>query len=104
MSSDTLASVSSPSVVNAVVGGSFAGPVPGPGRRWPASSLPRPSQPRPGGQPGETMAVRPDLSACGGGNFMRRLVLPEDMKHWTLFQLAEVLVTREMLTGILAGC
>ena len=48
MSSDTLASVSSPSVVNAVVGGSFAGPVPGPGRRWPASSLPRPSQPRPG--------------------------------------------------------
>ena len=54
------------------------------------------------------------------GNFMRRLVLPEDMKHWTLtslqtrliktggrlvrharrlvFQLAEVLVTREMLT------
>ena len=55
------------------------------------------------------------------GNFMRRLVLPEDMKHWTLtslqtrliktggrlvrharrlvFQLAEVLVTREMLTG-----
>ena len=57
------------------------------------------------------------------GNFMRRLALPEDMKHWTLtslqtrliktggrlvrharrmvFQLAEVLVTREMLTGIL---
>ena len=57
------------------------------------------------------------------GNFMRRLVLAEDMKHWTLtslqtrliktggrlvrharrlvFQLAEVLVTREMLTGIL---
>ena len=57
------------------------------------------------------------------GNFMRRLVLPEDMKYWTLsslqtrliktggrlvrharrlvFQLAEVLVTREMLTGIL---
>ena len=57
------------------------------------------------------------------GNFMRRLVLPEDMKHWSLtslqtrliktggrlvlharrlvFQLAEVLVTREMLTGIL---
>jgi hypothetical protein len=57
------------------------------------------------------------------GNFMRRLVLPEDMKHWTLtslqtrliktggrlvrharrlvFQLAEVLGTREMLTGIL---
>ena len=54
---------------------------------------------------------------------MRRLALPEDMKHWTLtslqtrliktggrlvrharrmvFQLAEVLVTREMLTGIL---
>ena len=57
------------------------------------------------------------------GNFMRRLVLPEDMMHWSLtslqtrliktggrlvrharrlvFQLAEVLVTREMLTGIL---
>ncbi len=57
------------------------------------------------------------------GNFMRRLVLPEHMKHWSLtsiqtrliktggrlvrharrlvFQLAEVLVTREMLTGIL---
>ena len=54
------------------------------------------------------------------GNFMRRLVLPEEMMHWTLtslqtrliktggrlvrhlvFQLAEVLVTREMLTGIL---
>ena len=57
------------------------------------------------------------------GNFMRRLALPEDMKHWTLtslqtrliktggrlvrharrmvFQLAEVLVTRGMLTGIL---
>ena len=66
------------------------------------------------------MAVRPDLHL---GNFMRRLVLPEDMKHWTLsslqtrliktggrlvrharrlvFQLAEVLVTREMLTRIL---
>jgi hypothetical protein len=57
------------------------------------------------------------------GNFMRRLALPEDMKHWTLtslqtrliktggrlvrharrlvFQLAEVLVTREMLAGTL---
>ena len=57
------------------------------------------------------------------GNFMRRLALPEAMKHWSLtslqtrliktggrlvrharrlvFQLAEVLVTREMLTGIL---
>ena len=57
------------------------------------------------------------------GNFMRRLVLPEDMEHWSLtslqtrliktggrlvrharrlvFQLAEVLVIREMLTGIL---
>ena len=56
------------------------------------------------------------------GNFMRRLVLPEDMKHWTLtslqtrliktggrlvrharrlvFQLAEVLVTREMLNKL----
>ncbi len=30
------------------------------------------------------------------GNFMRRLALPE-----AVFQLAEVLVTREMLTGIL---
>jgi hypothetical protein len=59
------------------------------------------------------------------GNFLRRLALPEAMKHWTLtsiqtrmiktggrlvrharrlvFQLAEVLVTREMLTGILEG-
>ncbi len=57
------------------------------------------------------------------GNFMRRLALPEAMKHWSLtslqtrmiktggrlvrharrltFQLAEVLVNREMLTGIL---
>ena len=57
------------------------------------------------------------------GNFLRRLALPEAMKHWSLtslqtrliktggrlvrharrlvFQLAEVLVTREMLTGIL---
>jgi hypothetical protein len=57
------------------------------------------------------------------GNFMRRLALPESMKHWSLtsiqtrmiktggrlvrharrlvFQLAEVLVSREMLTGIL---
>ena len=57
------------------------------------------------------------------GNFMRRLALPEVMKRWSLtslqtrliktggrlvrharrlvFQLAEVLVTREMLTGIL---
>ena len=57
------------------------------------------------------------------GNFMRRQVLPEDMKHWSLtslqtrltktggrlvrhdrrmvFQLAEVLVSREMLGGIL---
>ena len=55
------------------------------------------------------------------GNFMRRLALPEVMKHWSLtslqaqmiktggrlirqarrlvFQLAEVLVTREMLGG-----
>ena len=55
------------------------------------------------------------------GNFLRRLALPESMKHWSLtslqtrliktggrlvlharrlvFQLAEVLVTREMLTG-----
>ena len=57
------------------------------------------------------------------GNFMRRLALPEAMKHWSLnslqtrmiktggrlvryarrlvFQLAEVLVSREMLCGIL---
>ncbi len=57
------------------------------------------------------------------GNFMRRLALPEGMKHWSLsslqtrliktggrlvrharrlvFQLAEVLVSREMLTGML---
>jgi len=57
------------------------------------------------------------------GNFMRRLTLPEAVKHWSLtslqtrvikiggrlvrharrlvFQLAEVLVTREMVTGIL---
>src|SRR5918992_1250241 len=57
------------------------------------------------------------------GNFMRRLALPEGLKHWSLtsiqtrmiktggrlvrharrlvFQLAEVLVTREMLGGIL---
>ena len=58
------------------------------------------------------------------GNFMRRLVLPEDMKHWTLTSLQTRLiktvgdwyatarrlvvsacprcwVTREMLTGIL---
>ncbi len=57
------------------------------------------------------------------GNFMRRLALPESIKHWSLtsiqtrliktggrlvrharrlvFQLAEALVTREMLTGML---
>ena len=57
------------------------------------------------------------------GNFVRGLALPEAIKHWSLtslqtrliktggrlvrharrlvFQLAEVLVTREMLTGIL---
>ena len=57
------------------------------------------------------------------GNFMRRLALPESMQHWSLtslqtrmiktggrlvrharrlvFQMAEVLVSREMLTGIL---
>ena len=57
------------------------------------------------------------------GNFLRRLALPEAVKHWSLtsiqtrmikigarlvrharrmvFQLAEVLVTREMLTGML---
>ena len=63
------------------------------------------------------------IMAYNLGNFLRRLVLPESMKHWSLtslqtrmiktggrlvrhprrlvFQLAEVLVTREMLTGIL---
>ena len=57
------------------------------------------------------------------GNFLRRLALPKDMKHWSLtilqtrliktggrlvrhakrlvFQLAEVLVTRERLDGML---
>ena len=57
------------------------------------------------------------------GNFLRRLCLPKAVKHWSLrseqiklikigerlvrharrlvFQLAKVLVTREMLTGIL---
>ena len=55
------------------------------------------------------------------GNFLRRLALPESMKHWSLTSLQtrlitggrlvlharrlvfqpEVLVTREMLTGIL---
>jgi Transposase DDE domain group 1 len=57
------------------------------------------------------------------GNFMRRLALPESVNHWSLtsiqtrliktggrlvhharrlvFQLAEILVTREMLTGML---
>ena len=57
------------------------------------------------------------------GNFLRRLAVPEEMKHWSLtslqtrmiktggrlvrharrlvFQLAEVLVSREMLGGIL---
>ena len=56
-------------------------------------------------------------------NFVKRLALPESLKHWTLtslqtrlikaggrlvrharrlvFQLAEVMVTREMLAGIL---
>ncbi len=80
------------------------------------------------GQPGEARTVRPFDKLRTGlaynlGNFLRRLVLPESMKHWTLtslqtgliktggrlvrharrlvFQLAEVLVTREMLTGIL---
>jgi hypothetical protein len=63
------------------------------------------------------------LLAYNLGDFMRRLALPEDMKHWTLtslqtrliktggrlvrharrlvFQLAEELVTREMLAGTL---
>ena len=63
------------------------------------------------------------IMACNVGNFLRRLVLPESMKHWSLtslqtrmiktggrlvrharrlvFQLAEVLVSREMLGGIL---
>jgi hypothetical protein len=65
----------------------------------------------------------PFVLAYNLGNFMRRLVLPEDMKHWTLtslqtrliktggrlvrharrlvFELAEVLVTREMLARML---
>ena len=63
------------------------------------------------------------IMAYNVGNFLRRLVLPESMKHWSLtslqtrmiktggrlvrharrlvFQLAEVLVSREMLGGIL---
>ena len=63
------------------------------------------------------------IMAYNLGNFLRRLVLPESMKHWSLtslqtrmiktggrlvrharrlvFQLAEVLVSREMLGGIL---
>jgi len=63
------------------------------------------------------------ILAYNPGNFMRRLTLPEAVKHWSLtsirsrmiktggrlvrharrmvFQLAEVLVTREMLTGML---
>ena len=63
------------------------------------------------------------IMAYNLGNFFRRLVLPESMKHWSLtslqtrmiktggrlvrharrlvFQLAEVLVSREMLCGIL---
>ena len=63
------------------------------------------------------------IMAYNLGNFLRRLVLPESMKHWSLtslqtrmiktggrlvrharrlvFQLAEVLVSREMLCGIL---
>jgi hypothetical protein len=65
----------------------------------------------------------PFILAYNLGNFMRRLALPESMKHWSLtslqtrliktggrlvrnarrltFQLAEVLVSREMLGGIL---
>jgi hypothetical protein len=65
----------------------------------------------------------PFILAYNLGNFMRRLALPEPMKHWSLtslqtrliktggrlvrnarrltFQLAEVLVSREMLGGIL---
>jgi hypothetical protein len=65
----------------------------------------------------------PFILAYNLGNFMRRLMLPEAVKHWSLtsiqtrmikiggrlvrharrmvFQLAEVLVTREMLTGML---
>ena len=63
------------------------------------------------------------IMAYNLGNFLRRLVLPESMKHWSLtslqtrmiktggrlvrharrlvFQLAEVLVSREMLCGIM---
>ena len=36
------------------------------------------------GQPGAIGAVDPGLSACGGGNFMRRLCLPKAVKHWSL--------------------
>ena len=67
--------------------------------------------------------VRLELFVLALGNSMRRLALPEAMKHWSLtslqtrmiktggrlvrhagrlvFQLAEVLVSREMLGGIL---
>ena len=67
--------------------------------------------------------LAPFVLAYNLGNFLRKLALPESMKHWSLtslqtrliktggrlvlharrlvFQLAEVLVTREMLTGIL---
>ena len=59
------------------------------------------------------------IMAYNLGNFLRRLVLPESMKHWSLTslqtrmiktggplvrharKLAEVLVSREMLGGIL---
>ncbi len=80
------------------------------------------------GKPGEAVAVRPFDKLRTGlaynlGNIVRRLALPESVKHWPLtslqtrliktggrlvrhakrlvFQLAEVLVTKEMLTEIL---
>ncbi len=75
------------------------------------------------GQPGEADVVHTGLSASGGGNFFRRLALPEAIKHWFLtsvqtrliktggrlvrharrlvFQLAEVMVSRDMFGEML---
>ena len=72
---------------------------------------------------GQSVRLGLFIMAYNLGNFLRRLVLPESMKHWSLtslqtrmiktggrlvrharrlvFQLAEVLVSREMLCGIL---
>ena len=52
------------------------------------------------GKPGEAMAVRPfgnlrtglAYASSEGGNFMRRLVLPEDMNHWTQTSLQTRLI------------